>query len=391
MKTTWLFVNGASVFGGHEVMLLRWIEELRRQGQVLPRVLSRAGSRLQERAGAAATSLSLPARRPAGGWRGRRAALLGVFSDIKSLLRVLAAEKPSLCVVAEGYLLSQPLFALVCRLAGVRVVIYVPLIERATHLGFRSGPVRDKVVRHGYAKVPHGWIVLTRTQADVFARWARVRRPIFELANTVAQHIETLANSPAETQRSHTAEACRVLVMGRLDMHQKGLDLLLEHLRQDSRARDVRVTLVGDGPASAELQHCIRTSPVLSDIVELSDWSDPVEAIRSHEVLLLASRFEGVPLVMLEAMALGLPVVSSDLPGTRAFLPATCLFPVGDLARALEIIATLRDPRERQRVIEMNRRTFAARASGQAFAAAVSDLTSKLSALPRARLQTGGA
>jgi glycosyltransferase involved in cell wall biosynthesis len=387
MTTTWLFVSGASTFGGHEIMLLRWVEELRRQGQVVPRVLARADSRLHQKAGAFATSISLPAR----GLPGRGALLLGVFGDIKALLRVLAIEKPSLCIVAEGYLLSQPLFALACRLAGVRVFIYVPLVERATHLGFRSGPVRDRVVRHGYAKIPHGWIVLTRTQAEVFARWARVRRPIFELANTVARHIEMLSNAPAQTQRLQAAEVCRVLVMGRLDKYQKGLDLLFEHLRQDSRASDVRVTLVGDGPASAELQHCIRESPVLSGVVELSEWSEPVDAMRSHDVLLLASRFEGVPLVMLEAMALGLPVVSSDLPGTRAFLPATCLFSVGDLTRAFEIIATLRDPRERQCVIEMNRQTFAARASGQAFAAAVSDLTSKLSAVPRARLQTGGA
>jgi glycosyltransferase involved in cell wall biosynthesis len=82
---------------------------------------------------------------------------------------------------------------------------------------------------------------------------------------------------------------------------------------------------------------------------------------------------------MLEAMALGIPVVASELPGTRPFLPPECLFAVGDLERAFAILGRLGDPEARRRIADANQRTFAARASGAAFSSAVRALAQRFS------------
>jgi glycosyltransferase involved in cell wall biosynthesis len=93
---------------------------------------------------------------------------------------------------------------------------------------------------------------------------------------------------------------------------------------------------------------------------------------------LLASRIEAVPLVMLEAMALGIPVVASDLPGTRGYLPAECLFPIGDLSRAMDLIQQLRDPEFRGLCIKKNQDRYQAAASGTAFSENTRQLAPKL-------------
>lgn len=374
MAERWLFIDGAATFGGHEVMLLRFVGELSRQRLITPRILARRGSVLRDKAGAFATTPALPERTPEGGPLRRIAHGL---REVRTFFAALAAERPELCIVAEGCLLAQPWFTLLCRIARRRCAVYVPLVERAERLGFRSGRLRDRLVRWGYANLPHAWIVLTREQAESFIAWSGTRKPVLVLPNAVAPHIEALAGQPAATAGG--PGPLRILVLGRLDAWHKGLDLLLDHLEFNPRtARAVRVSLVGDGPFRQEIEQRIARFPHLQQSVSLQGWSDAVTAYQAHDVLLLPSRFEGVPLVMLEAMALGLPVVASDLAGTRAYLSPECLFPVGDMAHAFAILDRLRDAHERRRIAQRNRATFARRASGAAFADAVRQLSCEL-------------
>jgi len=157
----------------------------------------------------------------------------------------------------------------------------------------------------------------------------------------------------------------------------------LDHLRAHPElGRHVRVSVVGEGPYGATLSAALHDTPHLADSLVLEGWQDPAEALARHDVLLLASRFEGVPLVMLEAMAAGVPVVSTDLPGTRPYLPETCLFPFGRLDAAFDIVHALhRDATRRADVIAHNRASFDTLASGPAFEAGVQRLTRDLAAL----------
>lgn len=381
----WLFVDSIPVFGGHEVMLLRWMEELAGQGRVEPHLLARRDCRLHERGRAWVVEDGFAPAEPPPSIAGKLwARLANPFRDAAAFIRAARRLRPSLCVVAEGCLLSQALFVALGRVLGLRVVVYVPLVDSFAAMGLRRARLKDWLLRRVYGNLPQGWITITEEQAEGFARWAGVRRPMFALANTVAPGIEALGElgpTPPIGLISPTGEktVLRILILGRLDAHHKGLDLLLDFL-EATRWHDpsLRIDLVGDGPYASEIERRRQASPGLANLVFVRGWSDPGRAMAEHDVLLLPSRFEGVPLVMLEAMALGLPVVASDLPGTRAHLPEDCLFPAGDLARAFEIIQRLRDPAERLALAERNRRSFAAKASGAAFASAVAGLTERL-------------
>jgi glycosyltransferase involved in cell wall biosynthesis len=140
----------------------------------------------------------------------------------------------------------------------------------------------------------------------------------------------------------------------------------------------VRVTLAGDGEFREEVERRTAASTLLAQLLHTQPWSDTLATLMQHDVLLLPSRFEGVPLVMLEAMALGVPVVASDLPGTRAYLDADNLFPVADLSRGFDIALSTQDSTRRRAIVQRNREAFEARASGHAFSTSVTALTEQL-------------
>jgi glycosyltransferase involved in cell wall biosynthesis len=381
-RPRWLFVDAANEFGGHEIMLLRWLQELDRQRAVEPFLLAPEGSRLLQSASKYALTRALPRQGASA-----VASKLRVLKDGAALARAAHAIGPDLCIVAEGCLMSQPGIAHAAKLLGLRLVIYVPLVQTSVSMDFGKGELRDALVRRWYANLPHGWLTITDEQANDFRRWAGVRKPILTMPNTVAPEIEEAAQLDRRPQVS-SDKRLRVLVLGRLDAKQKGLDLLLEHMRNHPQLADrVSITFVGDGPFESEIKAQLQRDATLNRWLGLRSWSPTSTAMRDHDVLLMSSRFEGVPLVMLEAMALGVAVVAPDLPGTRAFLEPGCLFPKGNMDAAFKIIDRLIDPTTRAQIETRNCTAFRDKASNASFAQAVRELTPQLQALARAARQ----
>lgn len=389
-RERWLFVDGAAHMGGHEVMLLRLIEELRLQGRVQPLLLCRKGSRLFAESRTFSVPMELAALKDQAVHTNWAARLWRTLQDGWRFARTVRQVQPALCVVAEGCLFAQPVFAFVARLVGCAVVIYVPLLQPSVALGFRRGRFRDALVRRCYANLPQAWIAITAAQGNQFAMWAGVRRPIFNLPNTVGASLDAIAQArEAEdfAEKSAVRSRLRVLVLGRLEAHQKGLDQLIDHLAaHEQLSRSLTIAFVGEGPYETELRQRLERQPSLRDWILIRPWGNALDVLRRHDLLLIPSRYEGVPLVMLEAMAIGVPVVATELPGTSSFLAASCLFPSGDLTRAFEIVAALADPSLRRQEIRRNLSMYNMRASGQAFSRAVETLTNGLGDLsgPRA-------
>src|SRR5205807_2684970 len=91
-----------------------------------------------------------------------------------------------------------------------------------------------------------------------------------------------------------------------------------EIVRSDRLAADWRLEIVGDGPLRSEIEALARSTA--DSVMIRGARTDARALIAEFDVLVLPSLREGLPLVLLEAMAAGTPVVSSDLPGCRAAL-----------------------------------------------------------------------
>lgn len=133
----------------------------------------------------------------------------------------------------------------------------------------------------------------------------------------IAYGVEVTPAAPMRlTATIHEGEGLRILYAGRLEERQKRVSDLVA-IAQALRGRGVAFscTIAGDGPARAALEARIADAGV-GERVRLVG-TVPLERMaalyRAHDVFLLPSAFEGLPLVLLEAMAEGCVPVASDV------------------------------------------------------------------------------
>ena len=139
----------------------------------------------------------------------------------------------------------------------------------------------------------------------------------------------------------------------------KGVPVLLEALSfLKGELPRLRVTLIGDGPERARLEQDAADLG-LRDVVDFAGYrsqSEVARALKVTDALVLPSFAEGVPVVLMEAMAAGRPVITTGVAGVSELVEhgkSGFLVPPGDAQRLAQAIrAVLADPDRR---IEMGR------------------------------------
>lgn len=138
-----------------------------------------------------------------------------------------------------------------------------------------------------------------------------------------------------------------IIAVGRL-AREKGFDLLINALKKmHQKGHKYSLKIIGEGYERPNLQNLINVLE-LEDFVELLGFkSNPYKYIKAADLLVLSSYFEGLGQVLVEALCLGVPIVSSDCEsGPRDVLcSGKCglLVPVGDsdqLAVGIERVMT---------------------------------------------------
>jgi len=107
----------------------------------------------------------------------------------------------------------------------------------------------------------------------------------------------------------------RFLAIGRFTPQHKGFDILIKAFEQFVKNnREWTLDIVGDGPEREALQILI-TERHLEQRIIIHPFTNNIQQYYSAaSIYVLSSRWEGMPLVLVEAMSHGLPIVTSDLP-----------------------------------------------------------------------------
>jgi glycosyltransferase involved in cell wall biosynthesis len=266
----------------------------------------------------------------------------------------------------------------------VQVNLPVPAAEQYTVLAAVTVP-RSRVVVVEHLPMPIG------SPSGRALKRATSRRLAAHLAvgSGAAREVERLCGLPRGSVRGvpngvpeapstpavrRAAPGPVVGAIGRLH-HQKGLDVLV---RAVAGLAGVRLVLVGDGPERGALER-LGQQLGLGDRLTITGWTDnPRSWLPALDVMALPSRFEGLPLVLLEAMHAGLPVVSTPVGSVADALvdgETGLLVPTDDVAALQAALGTLLgDPTRRSAMGAAARERARRRFSADVMAAAYEDV-----------------
>ncbi|WP_298333933.1 glycosyltransferase [Asticcacaulis sp.] len=200
--------------------------------------------------------------------------------------------------------------------------------------GQTLGVVHNFRFKPGLTKLRAAIAVSPAVQAAIAARYPRLDTHLLENFTPLIMH-------PVKT---FPLDAPRIGALGRLHVN-KGFDVLIRAagLLRD-RGSEVSLRIAGDGPEKAALNALI-TELKLEDRVSLPGWIEPADTfVASLDLFVLSSRVEPFGLVVAEAMAAGVPIISTRIDGPRHILQdgeLAALIPPEDpqaLADAIEAI-----------------------------------------------------
>lgn len=176
--------------------------------------------------------------------------------------------------------------------------------------------------------------------AEDLARLSGLAKDRFTVIhNPVPQPPEAPMQPDPEIERLWAGAGQRILTVGSLKP-QKNQALLVQGLALLDKAFDARLMILGEGPLRAQLAQLASELGVADRVIMPGFATDPWPYYASADQFVLSSDYEGFGNVLVEAMAAGLPVVSTDCPSGPAEIldggKYGRLVPVGD-ARALAV------------------------------------------------------
>ena len=141
---------------------------------------------------------------------------------------------------------------------------------------------------------------------------------------------------------------------------QKGHIYLLEAAAElIPRFRDLHILLLGDGELRDEMQAMTQALNLEDNIHFLGTRSDVPEILAASDSFILPSLWEGLPMALVEAMASGLPIIATDVSGTRqVMVPGETgfLIPPGDPQEIIQAVTLLLTEPEYSEIMGTNAR-----------------------------------
>ena len=301
-----------------------------------------------------------------------------VKNSFLALRRFLQKEQPEALISAHAHVNIASVLALRTIKVPTKSII---TIHTATSRDDRSGkPLRKRLNTLSSRLIyplADNIVAVSDAVADDLAKYLKMdRKRIKTIYNPVVT--PALLRKAAETaEHRFFGQALPVIIsVGRLS-EQKDFPNLLRAFALLKRQLDSRLIILGEGEDRTMLEN-MRSELGLDGYVDLPGFVDnPYAFMAASDLFVSSSAWEGLPTVLIEAMAAGANVVATDCPGgSREILDNGkygAMVPVGDSeALAEAMLAALREPLDKN-LLSKRAMSFSARAATENYLSLIAD------------------
>lgn len=242
---------------------------------------------------------------------------MGVLTRVPAMALYLHRERPRAVLTHR---IREDVFTLkAARLAGTGTPVFVTVHGRMSvkldHIAGLKGRRRWAELRRWYPR-NRAIVAISHDTADDLRQLLGADAPIATIPNPIVTP-EMIAQAQAPAEHPWLAEpkarrAVPVLVFaGRLEL-EKDLPTLLHAFARLLERRDARLLIVGDGRLRPEIER-ERARLGLDERVAMPGWAaNPYPSLRLADLVVLSSFWDALPTVLIESLALGTPVVSTE-------------------------------------------------------------------------------
>lgn len=226
----------------------------------------------------------------------KRNRLLKNFVIIKSLRKIICEEKPDVAVS----FMEEPNFRLLLSSVGQNV---------KTVVSVRNDPYKEysgivgKIISHMLLPFANGCVFQTQDAKEYFPKSLQKKSRI--IFNAVKEEFY---------QVDRNTVCNKIVTVGRCS-EQKNQELLIDAFEEISSIySDASLDIYGDGPLKQNYVNLVQQKNLSNRITLHGNVKNISFALARADVFVLSSNFEGMPNALMEAMAVGIPVISTDCP-----------------------------------------------------------------------------
>lgn len=341
------FIFPSIFFGGHEIMAIEIIKKIIKDEKINIFLYVHANNNLlkekllKEELGFTEFSINYSKLRPVTHFFN--------FNDAKVICGILRRE----ITHSRDVFLIQGSIELGCeflfwgKLLGIKITSYIPFAHSAYRLRLKLSFFRE-IINRFYYKMCNQYITISnvfKLQLESYNKYANVRicHNFIDENSKNCQKISVFD--------FHDDNIFNIFVVGRIVFSHKAQDLVAKafiNLVNKYGAeinQKIKLHFVGDGPDLPALKNMFSYSHI-DGLIVFHGWQEKWWDLDvKPDLLVIPSHFEGVPLVMLEAMDKHIPVIASNVDGMVDYLQPDALFDVANVdAIKATILRSVTDP-----------------------------------------------